>query len=152
MLMSMVPPLHHVYTALNEYAEALGIAIAAERIGVSPDTMRRRIRGEQPWFWEEVFTLARAEARQSHRKAICHAIIDAVNPPPRDESHPLLLPSNLRNVLRLVGRITSEIAETLEDGRVDQEEARRLLDLFEEMDEVTDYLRRELKSLLHQSR
>jgi len=137
-----------LFTVLNEYCEALGMASAAAIIGVSSDTMRRRIRGEQPWFLEEVFALAQAEARHSHRKAITHTLIEVLTPGEKAETHPLLLPSNLREVLRLVGKLTTEIADTLEDGRVDREEARRLLDLFGEMEEMVGYLRRELGSLI----
>ncbi|MFW5829066.1 MAG: hypothetical protein ACOCXA_02290, partial [Planctomycetota bacterium] len=59
-------PMHRnlsaLYDCLQEYCEALGVASAAATIGVSNDTVRRRLRGEQPWFLEEVFSLAMAEA------------------------------------------------------------------------------------------
>jgi hypothetical protein len=134
--------------ALNEYCEALGIASAAAIIGVSTDTMRRRIRAEQPWFLEEVFKLAQAESRHSHRRGISQALVEVFNPPEKSESHPLLLPSNLREVLGQVGKITTEIAEDLDDGRIDRDEARRLIDLFSELDGMTSHVRRELAAVV----
>jgi hypothetical protein len=144
--------LRSCYEAIAEYVDALGLRPAAELLDVSTDTVRRRVRAEQPWHFEEVLTLAMAEARQTHRKAISHCLMDLLQPAPaKRETHPLLLPSNLREVLSVVGRLTTEIADTLADSRVDHDEARRLLDLFSELDEMSAFLRQELQALLRDS-
>ena len=83
-----------------------------------------------------------------HRASIAEAIRQLVCTDPPQPTHPLLLPTNLREVLRLVGRLTTEIAETLEDGKVDAQEAERLLDLLDSLDQLTEHLRVDLTAVL----
>jgi len=137
-----------IHEALNEHVEDIGHADAAIEVGVSVDTMRRRVRGSQPWAFEEVFDLARHELGKGRYATISHAIANALSPTDREAVHPLMVPSNLREMLRLVGRITTHIAETLEDGRVDRQEANSLLDLLAELDQLTAGLRIDLAALI----
>lgn len=136
-----------VYQALQDLVDDLGAAAAAAEVGVSPDTIRRRVRGTQPWFFEEVVDLARHEIRRGSLGDIARSLIESVSTEDRQEAHPLLLPSNLREMLRLVGRLTTEIADTLDDGRVDRQEARRLIELLGKLDQLTAGLRVDLEAL-----
>ena len=139
--------LRQITEALAELAEALGYRETAAEIGVSVDTVRRRLRGTQPWSFEEVFDLARRELRDRHRGGVAHAIAEGLSPPDRLPSHPLRVPANLRSMLRLVGRLTTKIAETLDDGRVDPTEAQTLLGLLGELESLTAGLRIDLAAL-----
>lgn len=139
--------LREIRDALNEHVEDIGHATAAAEVGVSVDTMRRRVRGTQPWSFEEVFDLARHELGKGRYATVAHAIATALSPTDRQAVHPLMVPSNLREMLRLVGRITTHIAETLEDGRVDRTEANSLLDLLAELEQLTVGLRIDLAAL-----
>ena len=141
-----------IYQALNEHVDDTGVSGSAGEIGVSSDTMRRRIRGTQPWAFEEVLDLARHQLRKGHYGNIARAIANALSPMPRQSSSPLLIPSGLREMLRLVGRITTEIAETLEDGRVDGNEAKQLLELFAQLDQLSAGLRIDLAALASERR
>ncbi|MDA3961738.1 MAG: hypothetical protein PF961_13190 [Planctomycetota bacterium] len=136
-----------VFDSLNEHVEDTGYGTASAEVGVSVDTMRRRVRGSQPWAFEEVFDLARHELSKGRYATIAHAIAKALSPSNRDACHPLMVPSNLREMLRVVGRITTEIADTLEDGRVDTTEARSLLQLLAELEQLTAGLRIDLAAL-----
>lgn len=140
--------LDKTYQALHELIEDIGASAAASEIGVSPDTVRRRVRGTQPWFFEEVIDLARHEIDRGCLGDIARTLFDALSTADRPEAHPLLLPSNLREMLRLVGRLTTEIADTLDDGRVDKREARRLVELLGKLDTLTAGLRVDLQALI----
>jgi len=140
--------LQNIYRALLEHVDDIGVAAAASEVGVSPDTIRRRVRGTQPWGFEEVLDLARDELARGRMTGIAKAIAGALSPAGRIEGSPLKLPSNLREMLRLVGRLTTEIADTLDDQRVDRQEARRLLELLSELDQITAGLRIDLGTLI----
>lgn len=139
--------LRDIYAALGDHVEDIGHSDAACEVGVSVDTMRRRVRGTQPWSFEEVLDLARHELKKGRYATIVHAIAGAISPTDREAVHPLMVPSNLREMLRLVGRITTRIAETLEDGRVDREEAISLLKLLADLEQLTAGLRIDLAAL-----
>ncbi len=143
--------LRKLYDALIEYVDEMGVSNSAAVIGVSSDTIRRRTRGEQPWFLEEVVDLAIHQAKNRLQHPICSALIEMCSAKREVDLHPLRLPSNLRDVLRLVGKVTTEIAETLEDGRVDTEEAKRLIMLFDELGPMVKNLRAQLQILIERS-
>lgn len=136
-----------ITASLAEHVEDIGYAEAADRVGVSVDTMRRRVRGTQPWSFEEVFDLARHELGRGRYASIAHAIAKTLAPEDREACHPLMVPRNLREMLGLVGRITTEVAETLQDGRVDADEAGSLLHLLAELERLTAGLRIDLAAL-----
>ena len=149
-----LPPRHQSYTkifqALQRLVEDIGVNRTAKEMGVSTDTVRRRIKGTQPWQFEEVMDLARMELGRGHISGVSKAMAFSLAPLPLEEAHPLLLPSNLRELLRLVGRLTTEIADTLEDGRVDKTEARRLLGHLDRLDGLTSALRIDLAALMQE--
>ena len=137
-----------LHESLAQYVDDIGVSEAASVIGVSTDTMRRRIRGEQPWFFDEVLDLARAETQQKHHPKICDALITSLQGQVDHDFRPLRIPSELREVLRLVGRLTTDIADTLDDGMVDAAEASSLLELFSKLDNLTAQVKQQLKSLV----
>ena len=137
-----------IQETLCGYIEELGVSEAAGVIGVSNDTMRRRSRGEQPWFFEEVLDLAREELHSKHHPKICDAIITALQGVVNHDFRPLRIPSELREVLRVVGRLTTDIADTLDDGKVDPAEAANLLELISQLDDLTGQVRQQLKALV----
>lgn len=139
--------LQEVQRTLTALVDDLGANAAADAVGVSADTIRRRIRGDQEWHFDEVIDLARLEIGKGHHPAVAHAVIALISASERTAVHPLLVPTSLREVLRLVGRLTTEIADTLEDGRVDSEEAARLLELFAQLDGLTEQLRVDLAAI-----
>ena len=141
--------LNRVHTTLADYVECIGVGNAADCMGVSTDTVRRRLRGEQPWFIEEMINLAYHQWQRDNRAEITQNIIRIMTPRDHD-THPIRLPSDLRSMLRMVGRLTTEIAETLEDGRVDCDEARRLVQLLHDMSPLAESLRRDLETLIEQ--
>ena len=133
---------------LCAYVDELGVSEAASIIGVSNDTMRRRIRSEQPWFFEEILDLARDELSKKHHPQIADALITALSGVVEHDFRPLRIPSELREVLRLVGRLTTDIAETLDDGKVDEAEAANLLELLIQLNELSGQVRHQLKALV----
>ena len=140
--------LKRIYQVLAEHVEDAGYSTAADEVGVSVDTMRRRVRGSQPWAFEEVMDLARHELSKGRFATIAHSIATSLSPVERDAVHPLMVPSNLREVLGVVGRLTTQIAESLQDGRIDQKEARSLLQLLGELEQLTAGLRIDLAALI----
>lgn len=133
---------------LSAYVDELGVSESASIIGVSNDTMRRRIRREQPWFFEEILDLARDELSKKHHPQIADALITALSGVVEHDFRPLRIPSELREVLRLVGRLTTDIAETLDDGKVDEAEAANLLELLIQLNELSGQVRHQLKALV----
>ena len=136
---------------LCSYVDELGVSEAADIIGVSNDTMRRRIRAEQPWFFEEILDLARDELSKKHHPQIADSLITALSGVVEHDFRPLRIPSELREVLRLVGRLTTDIAETLDDGKVDEAEAANLLELLIQLNELTVQVQHQLKALVKSS-
>ncbi len=125
----------------------LGVPAAGQVLGVSNDTVRRRVRETQPWLFDEVFDLARHELAQAGNGAVAAAITAGLTAVDRQQARPLLLPASLRGMLKLIGRMTAEIAETLEDGRVDAGEARDLLDILGQLERATATIRLDLQAV-----
>ncbi len=133
---------------LCTFVDEIGVSKSAAIVGVSSDTMRRRTRGEQPWFFEEVLDLAREEVAHKHHATIADALVTALSGAIAHDFRPLRIPSELREVLRLVGRLTTDIADTLDDGKVDAAEAANLLELFANLDNMTAQVKLQLKGLV----
>ena len=140
--------LKRIYRGLESLIDDLGSATAAELIAVSPDTIRRRLRGSQPWFFEEVFELARHEIERGQGRDVAEAITTGFVAKDAEPGKPLLLPSNLREMLRQVGSLTTDIADTLDDGRIDSREAVSLLDRLGNLEMLIDNLQRDLRALI----
>jgi len=140
--------LQNLQETLCSYVDELGVGEAASLVGVSSDTIRRRVRGEQPWFFEEVLDLARQQVTHQHHAHIADALIVSLQGKLSHDYRPLRIPSELRDILRLVGRLTHDIAETLDDGRVDSREATNLLGLFAELDNLLAQVKLQLKELV----
>ena len=119
--------LQQIYQLASDLVDDIGVRTASEALGISTDTMRRRLRGDLAWSFEELIDLARFEQERHQRRTVAKSITRSIAQKPQIEPRPLQLPSNLRQLLRLVGRITTEIAESLDDGRIDMAEADRLL-------------------------
>lgn len=143
--------LKQIYRGLESLIDDLGSANAAQIIEVSPDTIRRRLRGSQPWFFEEVFELARHEITRGQGRNVAEAITTGLQAKDNESGRPLLLPSNLREMLRQVGSLTTDIADTLDDGRIDSREAVGLLERLAGLERLIDNLQRDLKSLIERS-
>lgn len=140
--------LQHIQETLCLYIEEIGVNEAAGLIGVSTDTVRRRMRGEQPWFFNEVLDLAREQLGNKHLTPITDALSIALQGELNHDFRPLRIPSELRGTLRLVGRLTTDIAEALDDGKIDAAEAASLLELFAELDTISAQLRNQLRELV----
>ena len=139
--------LQQIYHLANELVDDIGVRVASEALDISSDTMRRRLRGDLAWSFEELIDLARYEQHHHERRSVAKAITQSIAQQPPCEARPLQVPSNLRQLLRLVGRLTTEIAESLDDGRVDAAEAERLLGLLQQLDDVTAGLQVDLQAL-----
>jgi len=137
-----------IHNMLSDYVEQIGIANAAGCMEVSNDTVRRRLREEQPWFLDELLDLAYHQWQRDQRADLVHGLGHILEPR-KGTSQAIRLPSDLRNMLRMVGRLTTEIADTLEDGRVDSEEAGRLNELLQELVPAADNLHHDLNNLIH---
>lgn len=140
--------LNDIYGTLRELVEGLGMREGGERVSVSSDTMRRRIQGQQPWHFEEVFDLARLQQEKGASAPVATAIIRGLKPLREPLPRPLTIPTSLREMLRLVGRLTTEIADTLEDGRIDRGEARRLADLLAEVLRLTHRIQIDMQPII----
>lgn len=141
--------LRGIHDRLAAAVAELGVGHVSRVLGVSDDTVRRRVRAAQPWLFSEVFDLARHQlTRQDASEGeIAAAIGAALTPADRRQARPLLLPSSLRGMLKLIGRITADIAETLEDGRVDATEARELLAVLGQLERSTSAIRLDLQAV-----
>ncbi|NRA39877.1 MAG: hypothetical protein HRU15_17175 [Planctomycetes bacterium] len=140
--------LERINDQLNTYVDEIGINETASLIGVSADTVRRRIRGEQPWFFNEILDLAREQCKNQYNPGIAEALVASFHGETEHDFRPLRIPSELREVLRLVGKLTTDIADTLEDGIVDAEEAGNLLELLARLEDLTDHVKLQLKHLV----
>ena len=66
--------LQKLQETLCNFVEEIGVSDAATLVGVSSDTIRRRTRNEQPWFFAEVLDLAREESSKKHLAHIADAL------------------------------------------------------------------------------
>ena len=82
--------LRELQERLTELVDDIGAARAATAAGVSSDTIRRRIRGDLPWAFEEVMDLARLEISLGHRGAVAEAVRQWLcTDPPQPTSTPV---------------------------------------------------------------
>lgn len=150
--MRSLPARHQAINRIQEqleiFVEEIGINETATIIAVSADTVRRRIRQEQPWFFNEILDLAREQCATQYNPGILEALLASFHGETEHDFRPLRIPSELREVLRLVGKLTTDIADTLEDGIVDSTEAKNLLELFTRLENLNDHVKLQLKHLV----
>ena len=147
--LSRAEAMQQLQAQMTQTVELLGVTACADELHVSTDTIRRRMRGTQPWLLTEALDLARYELRARRTGMVADALTATLRTGTLGPiGRPLLVPSNLRQALRLIGTLVAEIANAMEDGRIDQSEARRLMVLFGQLDELATEAKMNLSKLI----
>jgi len=126
--------LQQIYQIANDVVDDIGVRTASEALGISTDTMRRRLRGDLAWSFEELIDLARYEQERHQRRTVAKSITRCIAQKPHIEPLPQQLTSNLPPLLLRACRFTTEIAAFPHDGPIAIAVADRLLKLPHQTD------------------
>ena len=77
----------------------LRVRSASEALGISTDTMRRRLRGDLAWSFEELIDLARYEQERHHRRTVAKSITRSIAQKPPDRAPPAAITEQFASTL-----------------------------------------------------